>query len=187
MDADTPFTPQPPRYTRTAMVLHWLMAILILATLLLGDYMHELKFSPVKLQLYSYHKWMGVTVAWLWLLRLLWRSRHAAPALPPAPRWQNALAHATHHLLYVLMLAVPLSGWLMSSAKGFQTVYLGILPIPDLLEKNAELADLLKEAHETSVALLVGLVVLHVAAALKHQWIDKDGLLLRMLPARRAR
>jgi cytochrome b561 len=98
------------------------------------------------------------------------------------PAWQHKVAEGTHHLLYLLMVLVPLSGWLMSSAKGFQTVYFGVLPLPDLVGKDKELGDLLKEAHEALNLALLVLVGLHVAGALKHHLIDKDATLRRMLP-----
>jgi cytochrome b561 len=91
-------------------------------------------------------------------------------------------AHAGHHILYLLMLAVPLSGWLMSSAKGFQTVLFGVLPIPDLLTKDPALAGILQPLHFALNMLLLVVVIGHVAAALKHHLIDKDDVLTRMLP-----
>jgi cytochrome b561 len=94
-------------------------------------------------------------------------------------------AHAGHGLLYLLMIAIPISGWLMSSAKGFQTVYFGVLPLPDLLDKNKELGDLLAEVHKALNLLLAVVIVGHVGAALKHHLIDKDDVLTRMAPRRR--
>jgi cytochrome b561 len=124
-------------YTRTAIGLHWLIAIALAGTFALGIYMHELPLSPQKLKLYSWHKWAGVSIFLFVTLRLMWRLRHRPPALPAAmPRWQVRIAEGTHHLLYLLMFAVPLSGWLMSSAKGFQTVWFGVLPLPDLLQQG---------------------------------------------------
>ena len=173
------------RYTRTAIALHWLIALLILAALPLGLYMTGLKLSPVKLKLYAYHKWLGITVALLAIARLAWRRHHPAPPPPPAmPAWQVQAATAIHHLLYLLMLLVPLVGWLMSSAKGFQTVYLGFIPVPDLLAKNEALGDLLAIIHASLAYLLAGLVAVHAAAALKHHLVDRDDVLTRILPHR---
>lgn len=172
------------RYTATAIGLHWLMAVLLVALFALGVYMTGLKLSPQKLQIYSYHKWAGVTVFVLALARLAWRSGHPPP--PDAagmPRWQALAAHGVHHLLYLLMIAIPLSGWLMSSAKGFQTVWFGVLPLPDLLAKDKATGDLLQAVHKTLNLTLAGLVLAHAGAALKHHLIDRDGVLLRMLPA----
>lgn len=170
----------PAAYTRTAVLLHWLVALLIFAAFPLGLYMADLPLSPTKLKLFSYHKWMGITALLLVAIRLAWRAGHPAPAAPDGPRWQQVAAAAVHHLLYLLMLAVPLSGWLMSSAKGFQTVWFGILPLPDLVGKDKELGNLLKEVHEVLNYTLLTLVAAHVLAALKHHFIDRDGLLNRM-------
>ena len=105
------------------------------------------------------------------------------PALPAAMGSSSRLAaHAGHGLLYVLMMAIPLTGWLMSSAKGFQTVYFGVLPIPDLLDKNKELGELLQQVHLGLNLILVAVVAGHAAAALKHHFHDKDDVLVRMLP-----
>ena len=170
-------------YTTTAKALHWLMAILLFGLLALGFYMHDLPLSPEKLKLYSWHKWAGVTAFLLVGFRLLWRLAHRPPALPASmPRLMQFAAHAGHLLLYVLMIAIPLSGWLMSSAKGFQTVYFGVLPSPDLLDKNKEIGDLLALVHKSLNLLFVAVLAGHIGAALKHHFIDKDDILTRMLP-----
>lgn len=170
------------RYSGPAITAHWLIALLILAAFPLGLYMSDLPLSPNKLKLYSYHKWTGITVLLLFVPRILWRLTHTPPKALPMPAWQHKIAEGTHHLLYLLMFLVPLTGWLMSSAKGFQVVYFGVLPIPDLIAKNPELGDLLKEVHEALNWILFGLVGLHVAGALKHHIIDRDSTLRRMLP-----
>jgi cytochrome b561 len=170
-------------YTKTAKALHWLMAILLFGLLALGFYMHDLPLSPEKLKLYSWHKWAGVTAFLLVWLRLFWRVTHRPPALPASmPKIMQLAAHAGHLLLYVLMIAIPLSGWLMSSAKGFQTVWFGVLPIPDLLDKNKETSDLLQTLHMGLNLLFVAVIAGHIGAALKHHFIDKDDILKRMLP-----
>ena len=170
-------------YTATAKLIHWLMAALIFGLLALGFYMTDLPFSPQKLQLYSWHKWAGVTVFLLLIFRLLWRLKNPPPPLPESmPKATQWVAHAWHFALYALMAAIPLSGWLMSSAKGFQVVYFGVLPLPDLVGKSEDLGDLLKEVHEALNFGLLALVGLHVAGTLKHMIIDKDGTLRRMLP-----
>ena len=102
------------------------------------------------------------------------------------PRWQRVVAEATHYLLYALMIAIPLAGWLMSSAKGFQTVYFGVLPIPDLLTKNKELGETLTLVHRYLNYTMIAILSAHIGAALKHHFIDKDDILGRMLPERKA-
>jgi cytochrome b561 len=124
-----------------------------------------------------------VTLFLLAGLRLGWRMTHRAPAMPEhMGRGEQLVAHAVHGLLYLLMFAIPLSGWLMSSARGVQTVYFGVLPIPDLLHRNKELGELLLAVHLGLNLLLAAIVVGHVAAALKHHFFDKDDVLIRMLP-----
>jgi len=168
-------------YTRTAKSLHWLMAVLLIGLLALGFYMHDLPLSPEKLKLYAWHKWAGVSAFLLVLVRLAWRIGHPPPALPASmSRPMQLAAHAGHGLLYVLLIAIPLSGWLMSSAKGFQTVWFGVLPIPDLLGKDKETGELLALVHKSLNLLFVAAILGHVGAALKHHFIDKDGLLDRM-------
>jgi len=171
------------RYTRTAIALHWLMAVLLIGLFGVGTYMSDLPVSPQKLKIYSWHKWAGVTAFLLIAFRLAWRVGHRPPPLPESmPAWQQVAAHGLHHLLYLLMIAIPLSGWLMSSAKGFQTVYFGVLPLPDLVGKDKELGDLLKTVHTTLNYSLAALVLAHVGAALKHHLLDRDDILSRMLP-----
>lgn len=170
------------QYTRTAITLHWFIALLIFAAFPLGVYMHELPLSPDKLRLYSYHKWIGVTVFMLAVIRLYWRATHQPPALPVSmPGWEKLAAHATHYALYALIFVIPLSGWLMSSAKGFQTVWFGVLPLPDLVGKDKELGDLLLEVHKLLNFLLLGSVIAHTGAALKHHFIQHDDILARMV------
>lgn len=171
-------------YTTTAKGLHWLMALLIIGLIPLGMYMHELPLSPEKLQLYSWHKWLGVTVFVLLLVRVSWRLTHQPPALPwHMSKPEQLAAHAGHIVLYLLMLAIPVSGWLMSSAKGFQTVWFGVLPIPDLIGKDKELGHTLAELHELLSWMMVAVLIAHVGAALKHHFIDKDDVLTRMMLA----
>ncbi|MFW0754953.1 cytochrome b [Pseudomonas sp. H11T01] len=171
------------RYTRTAISLHWLMALGLIGTFALGFYMPDLALSPTKLKLYSWHKWAGVTLFLLVLLRLGWRLRYHAPPLPTTiPAVLRVMSHVMHWLLYALMIAIPVSGWLMSSAEGFQTVWFGVLPLPDLLPKDAALGDRLKDLHKVFNYILLGLVVIHTVAALKHHFIDRNDVLTRMLP-----
>jgi len=174
------------RYTPAAIALHWIAAVLILTNLALGLYMTGLALSPQKLRYFSWHKWIGVTVLLLSAARLLWRLGHAAPPLPGSMKpWEARLARGGHALLYILFFAAPLTGWLFSSAAGIQTVYLGIIPIPDLLGKDKHVADVLKATHHWINYTMAAVIVLHAAAALKHHFVDRDDVLARMLPLRR--
>ncbi|MBI3561330.1 MAG: cytochrome b [Gammaproteobacteria bacterium] len=171
------------RYTTTAISLHWLIALLIFAGWGLGFYMADLPLSPAKLRYFSWHKWIGVTVFLLAMIRVAWLATHAAPRLPNAiSPWQARTARVSHSALYLLMFAIPVSGWLMSSAKGVQTIYFGILPIPNLIGKDKALGQILSDVHESLAYVLAALVVVHIAAALKHHFIEQDGVLKRMIP-----
>jgi len=172
-----------PRYTITAVALHWVIALLIVCAATLGLYMVGLELSPSKLRLYSWHKWLGVSIFLLAAVRLVWRLTHAPPPLPEStPRWQRRAAAVNHAAFYVLLIVIPLSGWLMSSALGVKTVYFGVLPLPDLLAKDKELGEQLRAVHVALNCTLGILVAVHVAAALKHHFLDRDDVLLRMLP-----
>lgn len=169
------------RYSTPAIVLHWLVALLIFVAFPLGLYMADLPLSPEKLKLFSYHKWIGVTVFMLAGLRVGWRLTHTPPPLPASVAgWQRRASAVAHGLLYLLILVIPISGWLMSSAKGVQTVWFGVLPLPDLIGKDKALGHLLEEVHETLNYTLLALVVLHVAGALQHHFIERQPFLQRM-------
>jgi cytochrome b561 len=166
------------------MALHWLLGLMIVGAFAVGLYMADLPMSPSRLKLFNWHKWAGITILALSVLRLLWRFTHRPPADLPAPAWQNTAAHATHWALYALFFLVPLAGWAYSSAAGFPVVWFGVLPLPDFVGKDKALADLMKERHELLAWAMAALVALHIAAALKHHFIDRDGLLSRMRPGR---
>ncbi len=169
------------RYTRTAISLHWLIALLILAAFLLGSYMVDLRISPAKLQYYAWHKWLGITVLALATLRLLWRLTHRPPPLPAStPRWQVLAATAGHWALYLLLFAIPLSGWAYSSASGYPVVYLKLVQLPDWVPKDKALAAQMKLVHDWLTTVLMVVVAVHVIAAFKHHFVDRDGLLRRM-------
>jgi cytochrome b561 len=174
------------RYSGVAIVLHWLMALMIVVSLGVGLTMARMAMSPTRLQLYNWHKWAGILILALAALRLLWRLSHRPPMLPPMPAWQQAAAHLSHAALYLLFFAVPLFGWAYSSAAGFPVVLFGVLPLPDWVPVDRDLAQALKPWHGRLAWLLGGLALLHVAAAWKHQLVDRDGLINRMLPARAA-
>jgi cytochrome b561 len=169
-------------YTRTAIALHWLAGALIVAGFTLGVSLKDLPISPQTLRLYGYHKWLGITVFLLAAVRLVWRRVHPAPPPVSMPDWQRRAASCVHGLLYVLMLVIPLSGWIYSSAAGVQVVYLGWIPLPDLVPKDKALAGDLKGLHATLNYTLLALVSVHAGAALKHHFFDRDDVLRRMLP-----
>ena len=173
-----------PGYTRTAVALHWLIALLIICGFALGWVITDIPgFSPTKLKYFSWHKWMGVTVFALAIVRVLWRATHVPPRLPAEiPTVQRIGAHAVHAMLYVLMLAIPVTGYLYSSASNIPVVYLGLVSLPRLIDPDPVLKEIFKTLHVTLNYVLFSLVLLHVLAVFKHQVLDRDGLLARMLP-----
>jgi cytochrome b561 len=171
------------------MVLHWVLAMALVGIFFMGNYMTDLPFSPWRLKLYNWHKWVGISILVLSVWRLVWRITHRPPALPVSmeaamPRWQHMAYHATHLSLYALFFVVPLVGWAYSSAAGFHIVLFGVWPLPDWVPADKALAALIKPWHELTAQAMAALVVLHVGAALKHQFIDRDSLLARMRPGR---
>lgn len=174
--------PAQERYTPVAIALHWLVALLVFCNLALGLSMVPMPFTPRKLEVYLVHKWIGITVFLLACARLAWRAGHPPPPPVPAPLWQTRAAAVAHGLLYVLLLIVPVSGWLYSSATGVQVVYLGLLPLPDLVPKDKALARLLLGFHVGLNSALFLLVFVHAAAAIRHHVVQRDAVLARMLP-----
>jgi cytochrome b561 len=163
------------------------MVVLIITAFGVGLWMVDLPLLQ-RLRIVPLHKSIGVAIFFLVIVRLVWRWTHPAPALPDSvPAWERHAAHVTHWLLYVLMIAVPLSGWLMSAALGIATVPFGLARLPDLIARDRELGETLKIVHFALNKALLALVVMHAAAALKHFVVDRDGVLERMLPVRRER
>jgi cytochrome b561 len=169
------------RYATPAIVLHWLVAILIVVAFAAGLKIWGMPLSPAKFKLIAWHKWLGITILLLVIIRLLVRLSTNVPALPQhmSPAEQR-LAHLGHLALYLLMLAVPVSGWVMSSAYGIPVVYLGVVTMPALLARNLDLAPLIRTLHQGLNLALALCVIGHVLVAIKHHFIDRDGLLDRM-------
>src|ERR1700737_3594018 len=162
-------------YTRTAITLHWIIFVTVLCGWALGQYMTSLSFSPQKLRYVSWHKWIGVSTFIFTVLRLAWRAYRPAPPLPSTINaLQRRAAIATHALLYALVIVIPISGWLFSSALGVPTVHLGLIQLPDFLHKDKALADVLRQVHATLNWTLLVLVCGHAAFALKHHFVDGD-------------
>ena len=170
-------------YGSVAKTFHWLTFILIVGMLSVGYYMAGMDNSPDKFALYGTHKSIGVVVLLVVVLRLLWRSKNSPPELPlTLARLQRLAAQVTHLMLYLLMIAMPLSGWLMSSAAGFPVSVFGWFTLPDLVSSDRELFATFSNAHETIALLMIAFVLLHVAAALLHHFYYGDNVLKRMLP-----
>ncbi|MEW6677555.1 MAG: cytochrome b [Pseudomonadota bacterium] len=166
--------------------LHWLTLALIATAFALGLWLADMPLSPLKLKLYAWHKWIGLLVLALLPLRLWLRVRDRLDRLQELEPWEARLSALVHGLIYLLMVLVPLLGWLHSSAAGFSVVWFGVLPLPDLVDKQPELAKVLKAMHESAVYFLAGIVVIHALAALYHHHIQRDQVLRRMIPWLRA-
>ena len=177
-----PIIPTDVMYTRTAIALHWLTVALIATGFAIGKWMVGLPIAPQTLRVYAYHKWIGITVFLVTIARLTWRYTHPVPLPAGLPQWQRHAAAASHISLYVLMLATPISGWLFSSASGVQVIYLGLIALPNLVPKDEALSATLKSVHFALNFTLLALVLLHAGAALRHHFVQRDRVLLRMLP-----
>ena len=172
------------KYTKTAMFFHWLIALLIIMAFCLGLIMADMPgISLLKLRYFSWHKWLGITILGLGCMRLLWRLNHSSPEYPRnMPIWQKNAANSLHILLYLLIFCIPISGYLYSLAAGVPVVYLGILPLPVIIDPNPALKPFLKELHYVLNMILLASFCLHVLAALKHHFFDRDEIMKRMLP-----
>lgn len=170
-------------YTAVAKVLHWLTALLVLGLIGLGLWMVGLPISLAKLYAYAWHKWIGITVLILSVLRLAWRVYRPPPVLPDTiTRWERSVAPWSHGLLLLLLLALPVSGWLMSSAGGVSVVWFGFLPLPDLVPRDLALFERLRTLHHWLAWILMALLTLHVLAVLRHDVLRRDGIFRRMSP-----
>ena len=175
------------RWGALAQLLHWLIAVLIGAQIALGLIGTALPLSMTKLVTLARHKSLGITILALVLVRLAWRALNPSPALPGALKpYERVLARGTHAGLYVLMIALPLTGWIMSSARGFPVSWFNLLQLPNLVGRSTTLYHAMVRVH-VLLAIALGLIlVLHIAAAIKHHVVLKDETLRRMLPGARA-
>ena len=171
------------RYTRGAIAFHWTLAIALIGLLASGALMTT-EGVPNRFDIYPWHKSFGIAVLFLSFGRLYWRLRHRPPPLPAdTPAWQKTVSHTTHWLFYILMIGMPLLGWAMVSASPLPipTVLFDLIPWPHLpLPKGEAEVTFWKTTHEIGGKLFLALLLLHIGAALKHQFVDKDGLLSRM-------
>jgi cytochrome b561 len=174
----------PERYGSVAQTLHWVVVLLLIGQVAVGKIAHEMPDGFDKLVLLARHKSVGITILALAALRLAWRLVDRPPAPPPMPRWQFVASRATHWGLYALLFAMPLTGWMMSSASNYPVSWFGLVQLPDFVAPDRDLKHLMEEIHETLAKALIALALLHVAAALKHQFVNRDGLIWRMLPWR---
>ena len=168
-----------------AKALHWLLALAIIGNGIFGLLM--VPPTLAKVNIFALHKSIGLTILALVLLRLAWRLFDRRPPDAPAPRWQQLAARAVHALLYLIILAIPLSGWWFNSARGFPLQWFKLFNLPALTDKNDAMAHLAVSVHETLFWILLAVLIAHVGAALKHHVFDNDNVLRRMLPFGRLR
>lgn len=169
------------RFGSIAIFFHWVMAILILGMIGFGWYIANVADKTQRMTFIGWHKEFGVLVLMLALLRLIWRMVNVTPELSDSiPYVQRIAARSVHVVFYVLMIAIPLVGWLMSSAAGYPVSFFGLFTLPSLLSANKEWAELFETIHGWLAYTLLVLIGLHVAAALKHHFIDKNDILRRM-------
>jgi cytochrome b561 len=173
----------PDSWGALAKFFHWTVAALILAQIALGVAAVAWRLSPLKLELFVWHKSIGMLILALMLVRLAWRLAGRAPGLPPqTPAWERSAAHASHVLLYALAIALPLSGWVINSAAAVPFSVFWLVPLPAIVAPDEHLEDLAKLAHFSLLAALCLVLVVHIGAALRHHLIKRNDVLLRMLP-----
>jgi cytochrome b561 len=168
-------------YGLIAISLHWVMAILLIALLALGLYMVGLPINLEKLKLYGWHKEYGILVLMLVTIRIVWRLGNITPHLS-LPLWEKLAARTVHWAFYGFMFAMPITGWLITSAAGLPVSFFSLFVLPNLVSPNDDLMKLFQEIHKWLGYGLIATIILHTSAALKHHLINKDDILRRMLP-----
>lgn len=183
IEMNTPRHPPPAAWSPVAKLFHWSTAVLIIVMFGLGWLAVSYPMSPTKLKLFNWHKSLGLFIlAWV-VLRILWRLTHRAPALPDEQsRAEKWAAHVSHTGMYVLMLAMPVSGWIINSAADFPLKWFGLFPVPQLVAPDEALQNAAETSHFFLFWALLGVVVIHVAAALHHHYVRRNEVLRRMLP-----
>jgi cytochrome b561 len=175
------------RYGAIAMALHWAMALLLIVLVVMGLYMTRLPdvgFDRTKVWLIIYHKELGIAALGLAAARLAWRFGNELPSLVGGmPEWQQVAARFVHLCFYALMFALPISGWLMSSAAGFPVPFFGLFYLPDLIGYNEHHFQVLLAVHKALGYAMVPFILVHTGAALHHHFVSRDETLRRMLPA----
>ena len=165
----------------SAIIIHWIMALLIISLLAAGLYMTSLGISEQKLKLYGFHKEFGIVVIILTLLRIIWRLSNIIPSLSSLPYLEKLAARAMHLAFYGFMIIMPLTGWLMSSAAGLPVSFFGLFTLPNFITPDPKLFFLWQQIHKYAAFILIAAILGHTAAALKHHYVDRDDILKRML------
>lgn len=170
------------RYGIISILLHWIIAVLMITLVIEGLYMTRIPISEQKLKLYGWHKEYGMLLLMLVMLRIVWRIGNIVPLLPASiPRWQKFAAHAVHWLFYIFMFALPITGWLLTSAAGLPVSFFDLFIFPDLISPNENMRILFTEIHQWLSYGFIVTFFMHVGAALKHHFINKDDILRRII------
>jgi len=171
------------RWGAVSQAFHWMIVVLLVVMAYLGLTMTDLPTSAHKANVYALHKSIGLTILVLVVLRLAWRLYAGRPVeVDGMPRWQHRIASLTHAALYVLLFAIPLSGWVINSASGFPLRWFGLVRVPAIAPRDHALNALAKETHEVLFWILVATAAVHAAAAIYHHIVQRDATLVRMLP-----
>ncbi len=172
-------------YTAPAKLLHWLVASLVVVQIVLANLAERAEDADdlvSELALFANHRSVGITILALIIIRLLWRWRNPPPPLPETvPQWQLMASRVSHYSLYTILLVMPISGWLMTSAADVSVSWFGLVDLPDFSAPNHDREEFYEGIHELLATLLFVIASLHILAALKHRLFDKDGVLQRML------
>ena len=173
-------------YGSIAKTFHWLIGLTVIGLLIAGFLMGGIDPSPLKFQVYNWHKSIGFLIFWLAALRLIWRFFNKQPDLLSSKKWERVLAHTVHVLLYVCLFLQPLSGWLMSSADTYPDPLVFGFDLPQIIEADQATKRLFSQIHFYTAWALVGFISMHFLGAMKHHFIDRDATLRRMLPFTKA-
>lgn len=178
-----PFRNANARYGSVAKTFHWLIALLVIGMLCVGPIMVDMKNSPLRLQLFTMHKELGLIILSLMILRVLWALSNVKPSFPQTMlNWEKVAARYSHYSFYVLLIVMPLSGWIMSSAAGHPPSILGYEMAFPGITPDKPVAKLFVTIHIALAIIIAGLLTVHVAGALNHHFIYRDNILRRMLP-----
>ena len=172
------------RYTKLAITLHWIIVVLVLTQIGLGLYMTDIpRGTPERSFFYNLHKSIGLTTAIVVFIRIWWRAKNPPPPLPASvSSWQVQASKISHALLYVCLVIMPVAGFSASQFTKFGVTYFGLFKIPPMGPENKGIYEILQGIHKVTAGVLMVLITIHVAAALKHLLVDKDGVFQRMLP-----
>ncbi|HEY6484146.1 MAG TPA: cytochrome b [Steroidobacteraceae bacterium] len=173
------------RWGAFAQLLHWLIVLLIITQVILANIALDLPVGVRKIAMFARHKSVGLTILALAVIRVAWRWMNPTPVLPDTLRpYERTLAHLTHVALYLLLFAMPLTGWMMTSARGFAVSWFGLFQLPDFVPRDKALYEAMRQTHDTLALVLGATVCLHIVASVKHHFVLKDDVLRRMLPTK---